>query len=716
MPFEAKMLTKMAEIIKQLSSLLREKRFTEAASLVRESNVSFHDFYVAIRKNTRVFSEPTFWSSNLPTFFLSEILNSPVKVTFYERYLSKDIYSNNELNQSLIRNNFDEFKRFFKLTRGYRKQKFMTSLDELSRKPGFLQLPLFVQELEAVLQAEAQVNEEENRDNEILKKIPFDKILLGIVGIHEFIMQSEGITNNSDFQTMYDAAIVREAERIINLFLSCDKKNILFEFDETKALHEEWIKIKPNHKFEKPKEIILPSEYRTINEIINRGIERQSQRFYLDNYLAGFADMANPFSAKSIKLNQEHARYRFNDFKSRFEEMYFSEIPSMENLNSETLQKAKASFGGVYKFYNIPEKVLNKDEMEFDILKAHKLLAAFSEFKSPLGRTYATDGVDTFSIPKNLPDERFKSHFGTNEHISVFDEDELAKKISSYFSWSETESKNLLSILTIDILADSERQIFLQRPFIKSGKRILWLGRLLKNRRWDVILRNKQKQEAKDNFKGKVSLGLEETVRNLFRAAGFHVLPEKPGERVEFKLQSGEKGEIDLLSYRDGELVIAEVKSGPILEDPDAIGLIETVRLEGCAAEQLEKIRNFIEETWDGSLKDRFRSGHDFKDLKIFSLIITDFFEGDLKLFKGEFPKASAVEIEVILNNRKEKLLKWSSVFFSIMNSYNPEYKAVKLKENMDLWGGKPEFSLQILQDCIKNNLVWKELEDMKVF
>lgn len=700
----------MYEHTKNISSLLREKKIPQAFEYVKANGVSFHEYYVAIKKNTQILSDEIFWQSELPLIFLSEFLNSPLKTSFYENYFSKDEFCNSTLNKALLKFNDTEFGCFFKLFQCHRKKKFMNELAELSRIPSFLQLALLWQKMQTICDTEELLEIEETDDNIQILQLPFDKILLGVIALHEAMMQSEDIKNNIDWQTMYDAAIVREAERIINLYVSLEsKESPKMSFGDASSLNSEWAKIRPNHKFEIPREINLSLDYILINDVINRGIQRQSVRYLIAHYLAGNAEFEDPFSVQSIKFNEGHSRYRLNDLKSRFEEIYFYELP--EQFTPSSVRNLKASFETVLNYYNIPEKSATRSEKDFEIIKAHKLLSAFSTFKSPLGKSY----LGGLSTNINEPDDKFKNHFGSNEHISIFDEDDLIKNTSSYFGWSESESRDLISILTTDLLLKSGKSFLLQKPFLKVNDKVFWLGRLMKNRRWDSILRNKLKQDRvfKRNSKGKIAVGLEDAVKNMFLKSGFKVLGK---EQSEFTLRSGEKGEVDLLAYRNGELVIAEVKSGLIEDEPSAISETENLRLEGCASEQLEKINNYIAEFWDSTLKYFFEAEVAFNDLKKLSLIVTDFFEGDLKVFKGIYHKISLIELDVILNNKKSKLLKLPLLMLSGTNANNPEYLKICDNINWDLWGENSSVSIEILKECIEKNKVWREVEQYKEF
>jgi len=70
------------------------------------------------------------------------------------------------------------------------------------------------------------------------------------------------------------------------------------------------------------------------------------------------------------------------------------------------------------------------------------------------------------------------------------------------------------------------------------------------------------------------------------------------------------------------------------------------------------------------------------------------------------------------MNNLKESLYHSVAHSHGITNINNPKYKSVAsvLAGNLDLWGGKASITPQILIDCINNNSVWKELDEIRDF
>ncbi|MGP8216601.1 MAG: hypothetical protein ACLQQ4_13625 [Bacteroidia bacterium] len=712
----------MNQEIEKISTLLKAGQFVEVGEYTTSKKILFNTFLTAFKITNKglsiankVTNKPEFWKSSILCQYLQEFMSSPVKISFLDSYFQKDANFNPAFNRALIAHYFEDFKRFYKIAKCYRYTNFMKNLNELSKIPVSLMLGVFCQKMETILKEELRLEKEEESDNEKLIRIPFDKVLIGIVGFHESMMQNIDIVANKDLQTMYDVAICREAERIINVFRKLtDKSEITCEFNSSDELQAEWDIIRPSHKFETRDEPVLSAEYTGIIGLLNRGLQRQIRMFRIETYLSGFADFPDPLNIESIKQNEEFRRYRYNDYKSTFEEHYFlSSIPKKSRLNTQdriTLMLKICSF------YGIPSKLLTTDSHCFDIAKAFSFLGTFSAYKSPLGKEYVPIEDKVLVVNRNEPDNEFKNCFGANEHISLFKKEDLIKGIGKYFSLNPYESKELLGQVSFEMVEDDSFKGFFPNPFIVLNEKVYWLGRLFKNRRWDVILRNKIKMNGllPDNEKRKIADGIEIIIRALFRSIGYKV-PENVSER-KFILKNGDSGEMDLIAYRNGELIIAEVKSGTITEETDSVTEKETLRLEGVAAEQLEKYNKYLQESWDNTLSEKFGVRKKYDKLKICSLIITDFFDGDLKIYKDIYPKISLLELFVILKNGKRELFEEAARYSPILNRNNPEYKQKIQNIEWDLWNEKTNFSMEILKDCIENNKVWKDLEAIKIF
>jgi hypothetical protein len=128
----------------------------------------------------------------------------------------------------------------------------------------------------------------------------------------------------------------------------------------------------------------------------------------------------------------------------------------------------------------------------------------------------------------------------------------------------------------------------------------------------------------------------------------------------------------------------------------------------------LEKAIHNIKEDWP-NLRSKFEISEALKieDVTIVPLIVTDNFEGDLRLYKDTILKTSLLELEVNFKNNKKDLLEIYFQSQPVMNSLNNELKSNKVNPvNWDLWKERNKCSVENLIENIEHNAVWKELEN----
>lgn len=309
----------------------------------------------------------------------------------------------------------------------------------------------------------------------------------------------------------------------------------------------------------------------------------------------------------------------------------------------------------------------------------------------------------------NQGDERFMLHFGSNESITLFDLDKLSVGIQAYFNWTADETKATLSYLTFDIQGKEFPANWLSRPFLKYNNQLLWLGSFLKDRRWDNILLNRIKTEKEHGKQiNVISRNFESKIQTLFESKSFKTI-----SGVNFYSSNGQKGDFDVLAFKDNHLFVCEAKIGKRSDDYFQAAYAETMRLEGHAAEQLEKAIANINEDWD-NLKKKLgiEENIDLTNVKIIPLIITDYFEGDLQLYKSAVRKTSLLELEVIFKNAKKDLLETYLISRLVLNSNNPNLKQhAPFTNEWDLWSGKANLDVETIIRNIDQNAIWKDME-----
>jgi hypothetical protein len=699
-----------------ISDLLYKKDFPGLYQLFTTDSFSFTEFLIFYKRanNPRdkkaipLFNQSEFWQSQLPHFYLDNLLASDLKISFYQAYFSKDSFCNHELNIHLLSLSAADFVRFFKLWKSFSHANFWDSLSRLSE--GNSQIERLKKEFEIVIKEQQKLKVEEERDNQYLLQFNLGEILLTVTLLY-YEFKQEGVNlNNKGYQTKIEVALVDEIDRILKLFKSRNKINSdCFKFPTNNFLQSEYKKYEaPHHVLGKKGKITpLPEEQKFISHLIRKSIDRVARKGCLELYLCGFADFETTIlNPAPLITNKRFETFQFNNTKSQPEEMFLSEF-KMDSLGKITKSSRTkiTNERRVLEFYGVPIEIpFNGKAVAID--KILKLLKHFSVFKGPVERTIFPDGN---AIIMNQGDETFANFFGANESITVFEFDPLIKKISNYFKWSEEDTILTFDFICTDLINGEFSYSWVGSPFLRINSQIIWLGSFLKDRRWDNILINKLKNDKPFvKLINTLSRNFEIKIEESFLKGG---LKAKSG--IPFKSSDGQTGEIDVLAYKEGCLFIVEAKSGSRSDDFSHAVLAEVVRLEGCAAEQLKKITSYIQEDWEkikGELQ--IEDPISIDKVEFVPLIITDYFEGDLLLYKSSFRKISLLELDIILSNKKRELLEMYEVLQRMRNSNNPHFNPIKQEgRNWDLWNGNKEFRVQQLINCIEQNLIWQDLE-----
>ena len=156
------------------------------------------------------------------------------------------------------------------------------------------------------------------------------------------------------------------------------------------------------------------------------------------------------------------------------------------------------------------------------------------------------------------------------------------------------------------------------------------------------------------------------------------------------------------------------------------------IRFEYKASDQLKKIEEYIQRNFE-EVKNIPELGIDcsLDELKIIPLIVSNIFEIDDYIIKGEYRKISLFELMVILNNdlydtlnsRMNSVLLGENLdtsFSSVIQSFNrnaPHIKKEELKpytvEESDLWSNPDGCSSTDLLDAIDKKKVWIGLDEL---
>lgn len=698
------MTTKLELFKAQIENALAIGDFNAIYNLFCSNNFSLTELKIFYRRNKQVLKIAEFWTSQLPHFYLEGILGSDLKVIFLQSYLAASENCSHELNQHFIIHDKGQYVKHLKLWKAFEYTSFFDSFKQISKNDS--ELERVVKELEIILKAQREISLEEKNDQNYFLQFSLGEVMLGLSLYYYAFKQDRQTAGNKSWQTQIEVALVEEINKILALFRN--KKNMIFGFASNDELQKSFQQNEPPHHMLDKKGLNMPLEpkFKLLYQLFERLISRNSRKGRITLYLCGYADFSSVIlNPAPIRTNNNYRIFKFNNAKSAPEEYYFLGIrmSTLSNVKSSAKTDITASVKAL-DFYGIPTTIEN-NRTRVEMHKVLQLLKFLSVHKGPVERTFISP--EEYVI-MNQGDEKFIQHFGSNEAITLFDLEKLSAGIEKYFNWTADEVKATLSYLSFDILGNEFPANWLSRPFLKCKNQILWLGSFLKDRRWDNILLNKIKTEKEHEKLIKlISRNFELKIQALFESRSFKTI-----SGVEFHSANGQKGDFDVLAYKDNYLFVCEAKVGKRSDDFFHAANAETVKLEGHAAEQLEKAIDNIREDW-ANLKRKLGVGQDIDlaGVTIVPLIITDYFEGDLQLYKCGIRKTSLLELEIIIKNAKKDLLEMYLFFKGIRDSNNPNLKQQHSFNNKwDLWGGKTKLDAEIIIQNIEQNAIWKDM------
>lgn len=694
----------------QIDKVRALKDFHSLFTLFTKNSFSHTELRIFYKRNKDVLNSTTFWTSQLPHFHLEGILGSDLKITFLQSYFGKAENCNHELNKHLLVIAKGDFCKHFKLWQAFEHLNFLESFKQISKADS--ELERLVNELEIILKAKKRIASEDKEDQNYFLQFSFGEIALGFTLYYYEFKQYGQITGNKSWQTKVEVALVNELNKIISLFKG--KTNMVFQFTSNEELQRQFHRNEAPHHILGKQGLNIPVEpkFQHLFHLIKRLLERNEYKGKIQLYLCGYSDFVSVIQNPApMQTNSSYKRFKINDLKSVPEELYFSNIRLSSLYNPKSLSKTETNSSiENLKFYGIPETI-ESNSNTIEIRKVFQLLKHFSVYKGTAERTFI-NGEKVAVM--NQGDSLFRELFGSNESITLFEFNKLVEGISKYFNWTETETKAIISYLTFDISESNFPESWVSKPFIKYNNQILWLGSFLKDRRWDNQLLNKLKRETEHKtLVNTFSKNFELKIEALFKSKSFKTI-----SGVKFKSTNGQTGDFDLLAFKENYLFVIEAKIGSRSNEFIHAIYSETVRLEGSAADQLEKAIFNINEDWQNL---KIQLGVDetvqLNSIKIIPLIVTDYFEGDLQLYKNAYRKTSLLELDVILKNKKRDLLEMYLMHMQYSNSLNPDLKKRRaIIKDWDLWHGEKEIKVETILQNLEQNAIWKELETIWKF
>lgn len=693
----------------EISKHLSNKDFESIFRLFTGEKFSITELLIFYRRKKDILNDKSFWTSQLPHFHLQAVIESDFKITFLQAYFLSDLNCNDELNKHIAFVAKSDFIKFIKLWKVFNQINFYKSLKAISENDTDIEQ--FVKELDIIIKAQQKIKEEADIDEKQLLQYSFGEISLAFTLFYYEFKQSPQAAGNKKWQTSIEMTLVDELNNVLALFKGKDVMR--FQFESNEEIQKEFQRNEAPHHTLGKQGLWTPLEekYRLIFSLINRMIDRNSRKGQIKLYLSGYIDFETTIlNPAPLKSNNNYRIFKINDNKSAPEELYFwgFKLEDITNLKQPSRTETKSILKNL-KFYGIPT-VVKHNGNDIEIEKVLKLLVSFSTFKGPKERQIISNGEESIAFVMNQGNEKFRQLFGSNESITLFDYENLFKGIMTYFNWSEQETKNILSFLTIEIVASNFPYTWISKPLLKFNNQVLWLGSFLKDRRWGNVLLNalKSGKGSKD-----IATNFEKQIEEIFKSNSFKTI-----SGLRFTSSNGQSGDFDVLAFKDNYLIVCEAKSGIRSDEFDHAAKTETVRLEGCAADQLEKAIYNIKENWaDLRLKLDISETIELSDIEIIPLIVADNFEGDLRLYKNTILKTSLLELEVNLKNKKKDLLEMYILMQRSSNNFSSEFKDSNISySNWDLWNGQNKCSVETLIQNIESNTIWKELETIWKF
>lgn len=701
--------------------LVEQKMFDELYFILSDRNTSARDliiFYKRFSKSNHkrsgvnIFQEVKYWQSELPKLHIESIMKSDVRVNWLSSYLSSKEFCNPDINKKLLEIDSSEFIRFFKYTKAFQFDSFFTSLVELKNDFSFLES--HIKEIAIIKQNLSSIESESVKEDSLLFAFPLPYILSAFsLYYHAFKQQPDNL-NNKAGQTQIEYALVEEVNRVIKLFFTHRRQNQSFNcFPSNKELQVHFDKYcEPHHILGKETPHLQSAELKYVYRLIYNMIKRKGLKGLIDMYCCGYSDFTNLVEEPyKLKTNASFVTFQFNNKKSSPEEFYLSNLSSETSVEELKNGRVDAvSEEKYFTYYGVPHQIdLNGEKL--DLTKVCKLLKHLSVYKGPTERTFTN--YTNFVVNNSAPNS-FVKYFGTNESITLFEYQPFIESVSKYFSWSVEECESIVSYFATNLDFEQIPGEWVNNPFIICQGKVLWIGNLLKDRKWSTIILNKIKSEKRfAQTVTVVSKKVEENILDVFKTAGYSAF-----SLGEIKTLDGKKTDIDVIAYKGEHLILGEVKSGSRSDDYSQARFYEMMRLEGWAAEQLETTEQYVRENWEKiKTENNISDSITIDKLQIHPIIITDYFEGDLEVYKDKYLKTSLLELEVLLKNDKKKLLEFYLLHQLFTNSNNPDFEQKSFGEiNWDLWGTETTLSTEMLLKRIETNAVWNGLEKIWKF
>lgn len=645
----------------------------------RIQSIQFINLLKNLQKDSSLLNKEIFWKSNLPFLHLNEVLGSGYSMTFLELYFNYDRNSNHKLNSEIYKLDPAIFLKSFKLFLAFNKSNFYESLEKMLTK--HYELGSFLGEIDYIKSVSKDIEEVEKKIYSVIDTIPVREFL---VGFHSFNLLVARTLYGDDLKTRSDleASMLDILERYLLRF--CKKEVRIGEAD----LNSNFNYIDEINKIDnaiKAKKAIHP--YHTIFGLLKESLKILRLRNIVESYLTDQLEFEDVMHKKGIlRSNKEYYRYRINDVKKPYAECYlYYKSGPFEPLVDQGIKSKTLYAKEFFKFYGLEDYVDNSD-----------LLKNLTQVSILLNQS----SLDEFNI------------FNVNRHID---------RIVSHTEWNRKSVESFLDLITFDFENPPRKfSKFLHFPFIKIKDNYIWLGSFLKERDWTIALYNKIKSGEYPGIKKHIADdNLEYAVCNIFKKTGFK------SKKITYGSSKIKSGDIDVVAQKGNDIYLVEVKSGIFNNSFSYTNYIENMRLEYGASNQLIKSLNYITENWE-EFKGKFGLDNELNidDINLIPLIVTNYYDGDLMPYSNGIRKASMIELDVILNNTKEKLFNMRykinneviDIPYDIILRGSFDYRDIinynSKVNDYDLWESNKKCDYKTFINIVDNNKVWSDISD----
>lgn len=735
-----------------LLELLKKQAYQACLQLLKKEP---HENFATLVIESKVYKKgklkKAFWASELVNYALPLFLKSDDRIDILHPYFSFKTPPNTKLLLQIWKQDAALLLSLFKRFQRFRHDTWIEALENMSTNivpSKQLAVENLIQEFKQVQTLENSIAIEREADFVSLLKIPIDKVLMGFCFAHSAMMESQEINGNNTRKKELDMAIVTT----LDLFLKYAKRHAhthKIVLSDNTMLQKEWAYFRPKHKSEYKKPITYKNDptYTKIQTIIDKDIRRQSKRYFLSAYAAEMCTL-NGSNYAFAAYNNKHSSFKKDDSKSGYEESYFFMNAQAKAVGIKEGQFDLLSIKNFPKLSFIEQSVLTQvSNLEFyhvpleipttniDLKLVLLLLTEFSRYKSPMSRIFHrsidTSKKENWAIKPgehvpitilNKPPLSFSQQLGSNEAISMYDYHDLLEALHLYYKKPMATIKENLDFLICDLSHSDDLSAWLQRPFIKINNKLFWLGRLLKDRRWDIILRNKLKEDKTYTEKSVYDALVQKIDRSLETATSKVFLDKQFSVAVGWKFPhpsspKKEGGDIDVVAYKDQFLFVIQIKNSSHSNAIRQASYIEDKQLMNEATRQLDSSLYFINNNWS-AVQEKFNFSHAPSEVTIFPLIVTNVYNGDYKTFKS-YDKISLFELYIIMNNAKKGLYHALSLLLNSDRnnaSFKQESIRTLLNRNFDLWNRAATLQPSTIINCIQNDCVWKDLEQIRNF